>query len=302
VIFILTKPKLAKCDNRNLLAKKHPFSGSPEDWFNNKIINVSGVFGISFDFFVDWQKNKIAEEIWNKLIVDGSEARWLSYDKSFLYEEIKKVGGSCMINKLVDFSFRYNFKLKYFLFKEQNSWCDSDRILKIEMGFDVENTIAKIITIKELQYNIQKLSGGEVRLGSKGLIYGTSTLECYLSKTNSLWPGDVDLLLLDSDGKCLALLEFKKHTLNSGIGTQRLSNYYPTPDGRKYNRLALLRDYLGKDVPIIIVYYPTTHTLNEYKIEVISGEMGRLATEKTDVAKLPKNIDEYSSILNNVML
>ena len=64
-------------------------------------------------------------------------------------------------------------------------------------------------SLSEFKELIKSHSGGPVSIGSKGLIYGTSRLECSLSKTDSLYPGDADLLLLNEDNKAVCILEFK---------------------------------------------------------------------------------------------
>lgn len=300
MICILIKPKLARCDNRKVLAKQHPYAGSPEDWFGNNLLRDSSFYGISFDFFVNWSNGTISHEVWDKRVIDSSVNNWLSLDKAFLYNEIRRLEGNDVVEGKVEFLIKNNLMLNYFLFKEKKSWRKTDEIIKIKMGVDENSTELTTVTIAELQILIQKLSGGGFNIGRKGLIYGNTTLECALSKTNSLWPGDADLLLLNKDLNCMAILEFKKHTLHSEIQSQALANYYPKPDGRKYNRLAILRDYLGEDIPIIIIYYPTNNKIEEYKFEIIGGNVGQLRTTQTLVKKLPKNSYEYNDVLKSL--
>ena len=53
----------------------------------------------------------------------------------------------------------------------------------------------------------------------------------------------------------LAILEFKKHSSNQkypNLEDQTLSNYYPTPDGRKYDRLSLLGKQLRNSVDTVV--------------------------------------------------
>ena len=94
-------------------------------------------------------------------------------------------------------------------------------------------------------------------MGGKGLTLGLSTLECYLANDKkdeaAAWPGDADLVLVDSNFTPYAIIEFKKHTPSNrsfSFDDQKLSNYYRwgednwSQDGRKYNRLATFQGLL----------------------------------------------------------
>ena len=154
---------------------------------------------------------------------------------------------------------------------------------------------------------IKSHSGGPVSIGSKGLIYGTSRLECSLSKTDSLYPGDADLLLLNEDNKAVCIFEFKKHTLSSPISEQCFTNYYPRPDGRKYKRLALLRDYLASKsnsrILFFVLYYPTqTYIEQQWKLEVIEGNAFSLRATDSFTFELPadKSDNEYKKVIEKI--
>jgi hypothetical protein len=153
---------------------------------------------------------------------------------------------------------------------------------------------------------IRSYSGGPIQIGSKGLIYGTSRLECYLSSTDSLYPGDVDLIVLNPNNRPSAILEFKKHTLATNIREQKLSNYYPRPDGRKYDRLELLREFIsgdGGNVPLLVLYYPTNSAFTEGRLELLKGNTGHLATKATGNFLLPtdKSHDKYNNIVSKIV-
>jgi hypothetical protein len=162
-----------------------------------------------------------------------------------------------------------------------------------------------IISIESFKELIRYNSGGPVQIGSKALIYGTSNLECYLSGTNSLYPGDVDLILLDRSNKPVGILEFKKHTLSTPISKQRLANYYPYPDGRKYNRLSILKDYLSNEsntVPFFVIYYPTNSECTEGRLELLHGAANNLSTKTASNFALPINNShkEYSKMIDKL--
>ena len=113
--------------------------------------------------------------------------------------------------------------------------------------------------VGKLMQFLREERDGCVSLGTKGLIYGTSAIECYLAKTGDIFPGDADAVLTDEEGKINKIIEFKKHTRSDRIGNHLASNYYPKPDGRKWKALrALWRNIVefdGEDVDLIILYY-----------------------------------------------
>lgn len=90
------------------------------------------------------------------------------------------------------------------------------------------------------------------------------------------------MIILDSENKPQGILEFKKHSLTTSISEQCLSNHYPKPDGRKYNRLSILKDYLSSadnQIPILVVYYPTNPSFTEGRLELLQGKTGYLSTK-----------------------
>ena len=104
---------------------------------------------------------------------------------------------------------------------------------------------------------------------------------------------------MDSNSVPRALIEFKKHTRRSRIpfADQKLSNSYPRPDGRKYNRLALLRDFLNDgttDMPIVVLYYSITETVNDVKLERVEGAAWRLRAGNSILVPLPNVGNEES--------
>jgi len=143
-------------------------------------------------------------------------------------------------------------------------------------------------SLKTLKRFIQDESGGAVWVGAKGLTFGTSAVECVLSKSDAAYPGDVDAVACDTQGHIYFIAEYKKHTLDSPIGEHLAEKYYPKPDGRKYRRLdALVSHYRssGSHIPFVILYYSTkTPTV---RLQMI----GKMSTEKMDVVKDSGDID-----------
>lgn len=122
-----------------------------------------------------------------------------------------------------------------------------------------------------------------------------------MSRTDAAWPGDADLIILDKDLNPVALLEYKKHTLDTPIKDQQLSNYYPYPDKRKYDRLAILRNFLGNNTPFINIYYPTNPVFKSIKFEKISGGIGGLRGCEVSGCYVPKNQGEYPSVVDSIL-
>lgn len=115
--------------------------------------------------------------------------------------------------------------------------------------------------VQLLKDSIQRHSGGPVRVGRKGLTYGTSAVECYLSSTDAAFPGDADAVIVDDNNQIRGIVEYKKHTLDAPMNEHLATRYYPTPDGRKYQRLQALATRCGhalsNSIPLIILYYST---------------------------------------------
>lgn len=282
---MLSAPHLAKCCDRNSMPKYHPTSGSPEDWFSDAMLSRHNYLGLSFDFFVNWssQPPVLTPVIWIKRILESS----VSYQE--LLENLSDIlvshFGSTYFSLLDSFRNINSLTVQLIIFHDDYDWKDpKSNLLKVdfkgmsESGFTFEGNIIDIESFKSI---IQSHSGGPIQIGSKGLIYGTSNLECFLSTTKSLYPGDVDLMVFNKKFEALALVEYKKHTLTSSISDQKLSNYYPSPDGRKYNRLAILRDYLSHhspNLPLFNIYYPTNPSLSQGKMELLKGAPGSLQT------------------------
>lgn len=115
-------------------------------------------------------------------------------------------------------------------------------------------------SLSNLKATIRQHSGGPVFVGAKGLTYGTSAIECALSKSDSAYPGDVDAVIVDDKGVIRCVVEYKKHNLSDPLGNHLIDRYYPTPDGRKYRRLdALVADYRRTTavIPFVVFYYST---------------------------------------------
>ncbi|AHM61934.1 hypothetical protein D770_18410 [Flammeovirgaceae bacterium 311] len=307
---ILLDPRLARCGQRSQLPPEYPRSGQPAEWFSPKLLANKGYQGLTFDFFVQWNTSPLVLTplIWIKKILKAPHtyARLLNQLPQLVLNEL----GEPYLRLYSTFAKAYGLELQLLIFRDDADWANPGSTLLL---CTIENTGGEIsisgneISISMLQELIRMHSGGPVKIGQKGLFWGTSNLECYLSVTDSLYPGDVDLLLLDGHGKPAAIIEFKKHTLDSPISEQKITNYYPYPDGRKYNRLAVLQQYLSgrselQRIPCCIIYYPTKAGATKGRIEFLKGEYGKLSALAARNFELPENksSEEFSKIIDLV--
>ena len=144
---------------------------------------------------------------------------------------------------------------------------------------------------------IKQLRGRSFR-SSKVLFWGLTSLECYLSnKTSAIWPGDADLVLVDTNFTPIAVIEFKKDTIGTPISSETLSKYYPR-DPKKYDSFAHFRDCFTDDLsvlPIIVLYYSVKQSFDQkVKLERIEGKAGNLRATNSELVPLPNARDEES--------
>jgi len=224
--------------------------------------------------------------------------------------EMEKEFGKDYLCRLGRFATGYDMQVQFIVFHDELDWAnDRSELIIVSLSFKEGHYSfsPQKYSLSEFKELIKSHSGGPVSIGSKGLIYGTSRLECSLSKTDSLYPGDADLLLLNEDNKAVCILEFKKHTLSSPISEQCFTNYYPRPDGRKYKRLALLRDYLASKsnsrILFFVLYYPTqTYIEQQWKLEIIEGNAFSLRATDSFTFELPadKSDNEYKKVIEKI--
>ncbi|MCY3742647.1 MAG: hypothetical protein OXH00_16660 [Candidatus Poribacteria bacterium] len=268
-----------------------------------------GLVGFTFDFFVNWRTRSISNRLWIKRIVEPSFTPWpvLSHDIS---DAVYQCDDEGKVKQLCGFADRYGMSCHYFLFKESDDWENSPSpIVAVSFGADGLVTDVREVELSILMGRIQAHAGGPVPVGAKGLILGLSTLECYLANDKkdegAAWPGDADLVLVDSNFTPHAIIEFKKHTPSDrrfSFDDQKLSNYYRrgnnwSRDGRKYNRLAIFNDYLsgnGPPLPIIVVYYPVQESIEQVQLERVEGGDQELRTIESEFIPLPNVRNEES--------
>ena len=121
----------------------------------------------------------------------------------------------------------------------------------------------KSIRLREFQEWLQQIRGEKAGI-DKGLILGTSAVECYLAKAGNIFPGDADAVLVDEYGHIRHLVEFKKHTkAQEKIDDHLAELYYRRRKGdkRKYQSLRALVEAINQKPPgnihLTIIYYTT---------------------------------------------
>ena len=269
----LSKPVLARCDNRNRTARKHP-NGEPDEWLADTYLEPYGLVGLTFDFFVNWDEGSIPNELWIKRIVNDDYTPWPMEHGGDVPSEIYRCDGEGKVRQLCRFAHTHDFTCHYLLFKESNYSGDRPEPI-VEVRFDSEGTVVRILNVNltNLIDRIKQLRGGPFST-TKTLTYGRTTLDCYLyNHTDAMLPGDADLVLVDADFSPRVIIEFKKDTIGAPISSETLSKYYRR-DPYKYDSFAYFRDHFTNDpstLPTIVLYYSVTRRAREVKLERIEG-------------------------------
>jgi hypothetical protein len=267
---MLTKPVLALCDNRAQLARTNPTYGEPDQWMTSAHLAPLGLSTISFDFFIDWGVKPpiVGDEMWVKRLAHVPVT-------SLRKEDVLQGALACEDDLLAlqAFATRYGFNARYMIFRDNVDWLNAPEPLLIANLADTFTT-GCVRDLGQVMDAIRRFSGGALRIGEKGLIYGTSSLECHLSRTNALWPGDADCVIWSmAEYRALALLEFKKHNGNTPLAEENIQQYM-SKDRRKWKRLGLLRDRI--EAPLFCVYYSTNPREDYIKVERLDGAFDAL--------------------------
>jgi hypothetical protein len=286
---------LSRCDDRSIKAKTNQTSGGPEDWFTPEKLQHFGFKSFNFDFFVNWNTERFVRTLWFKRFIDINVNEFIQTPnwQQLIKNSLINFEGENQIKDLRIFCHKYNLKADFLIFNEE-SWSDESLVIYARLQ---ENDVAiKVIRLDELKQKISIGTGRPFNIGSKGLFYSTSRLECYLSKTDTPYPGDADLLLTNADFNQFILIEFKKHNMSGEISEQKLSNYYPRPDGAKYRRLDLLRQYFP-NTKLYTIYY-TTDSRCMTKIELNSFNNKPLHEGETIIMPSPTDKLDQNDIMN----
>lgn len=142
-------------------------------------------------------------------------------------------------------------------------------------------------TVADLRAAMRRVNPAGAQLGAKGLTYGMSAVECWLSRTGTIFPGDCDLLMRVSES-LRAIVEFKRHNIDEPIAAHFAARYYPRPDGRKYDGLFLLRDRLEENLAervfVVIVYFAPAQRKARWQLIERGNARLEVAAEGNEVA------------------
>lgn len=296
----------AKCDNRNVVTSP---GVDPMHWIEKAL--ASNMKSVSFHFFMNWNAKpvEVAGPLWLTSLVTASSPDEVSgASDDDVLAAFHQTGSGDRLRELAVLATRLSTSATGVLLAEMNTQHLSDKspvwlvTLNDESGqkYDIER-----ITLAGLSQRIERIRGGPAALGSKGLIYGTSAMECWLSKTQNLFPGDCDCLIIKA-GCPAALLEMKKHTLPVPISENLVSRYYPRPDGRKYNSLFALKRRIeqafGNELPLAVVYYATRFPA--FRVQLLELAESSLKTIQDSGDQDCRDLDEQvigKHILNEVL-
>lgn len=294
-----TQPQQARCDDRKILTK----GPNPQDWIASALPCGWAFYG--FHFFVNWKVNPptLGSEVWLTRLIhfSGGENPQTVTEASIL-SMFKASADLSTFESLARFCQEYRQVVRMILLPEISAAALNDQspVWSIVNNADGSLVVSKLSLIW-LKAEIQKNSGGPVWVGSKGLTYGTSAVECMLSKTDSLYPGDVDAVIVDHKNVARCIIEYKKHTIDDAIGNHLVNKYYPKPDGRKYQRLQLLVSHYRtyKPVPFMVLYYSTrTPTIR-------LQELGTMLPNKVEISRDSGDLDisglTHNEIANRVV-
>lgn len=274
---MITDLQSASCSNRNNI--------NSEINLNELKDKLPPDFNIlSFHFFAQWSQDyytsmnnyvPLSNEFWmTKRLLNADAditnvASWLENNVNFQNQYLT----------FKEFSKIYGFHTSLIILPEYSTSLSYDQIKDwpVYVGKYINQKLQVFsYTIEYLGQKIQTLSNGRVNVGSKGLIYGTSCIECILSNTDKAYPGDVDAVIL-KDQTPIAIIEFKKHNSNkagpniSQHTASKYSNLDPSTgkygsDRKKYIRImSLCRKF---NLPLIMFYYDNEQ--NNVMLETIS--------------------------------
>lgn len=220
---------------------------------------------LGFHFFVDWRQTPplVADRIWmtRQLQLDSSERLQAVSDADLLQLFVDGPAGSEFAD-LEEVCAGFKKQLSAIVLADipVGDISDDTPLWVIARSQGAEPGIRKV-SVRELKAAIQTHSGGPVHVGSKGLTYATSAVECYLSGSDAAFPGDADAVIVDDCNRVRCVVEYKKHTLDAPLDQHLVTRYYPRPDGRKYQRLAALAAHCQRcqqqPVPLVVLYYST---------------------------------------------
>lgn len=269
----LGKPVLAKCIDRSQEAYDPVKPDEIISQALKKRRQICSTF--SFNFFINWEEGKFADHFWF--------TRLLKYKQTI--PSVEQIKQAFMLSdhyfdllSLSHFAIQFGVHVNGVVLPEPQNITEiteNTPAWMIELREGKNHLNVQETNLKELQEKMAVIRGNRFTpMGRKGLNYGSSAVECWLSTRGNIYPGDCDLLLACNNQPKL-IVEFKKHTKRmQPIEDHLAEKYYNNgSDFRKYESLFLLRDFFeekGITVPILVVYYSVNpvNVLGEYQYRI----------------------------------
>ena len=269
----ISQLRLARCGNRSQVVG----GPDPTNWLLPSL--PEGWSICSFHYFVNWATNPLAvagPALLTRLVEFDDGESLGAVDAERVLDAFRRSGFGAQYEELRAVCANYDKEAMLVLLPE----CDGKQITTETPIWTIVHGEPEGLTIRthplaKLKASIKKHSGGPVKLGDKGLTFGTSAIECFLSETDAAYPGDADAVVVDEHGLVRHVIEYKKHTVTGPINEHLAQRYYPDSDGRKYRRLdALVSDFNRAehtDADLVILYYSTSQP--QVRLQVV-GNLG----------------------------
>lgn len=284
---MLSLPRQISCKDFAPGGAYNATHGDPSQWLDEGDLAAHDLAPLTFDFFVNWNDDTIPDEIWLKTILDIGRARARLTDPRQLLPELDAFNKQNRPD-YEPFLAHTGLQLVHKLIPDRARWDARFEAHRNQAAlYSVRDGIVEQHMLPKVMAEILRLRGGAGTRTTKRLYYAASSIECYLSTTDVLWPGDADAVLVDHQGQPVAVLEYKKCTRPPPVADQTLEMW--ARDVRKWQSLGLLREKLGGDkrLPAIIVFYSTTEDDHEVKLELLQGPSQALTVRRVQRVQRP---------------
>lgn len=259
----------APCNDRN-----QPTVGpNPNEWLEPAL--PEGWQTFTFQYFVQWNHTPptVGRTILlSQLVILEPGEEVLNITDQDLLKQFNESGTRTEWNALQNCLGRYGKNVVPVLLPEVALLSITDETpfwsVKSDQAAGTEITKSNV---RDLKKAIRRHRGGAATIGSKGLTFGTSAIECHLSHTEDIFPGDADAVIVDENRIVKHIIEYKKHTVAQPIANHLVTRYYPSRDGRKYQAIQALASDLNEEqtghIPMTVFYFtnkpPYTTRLQE---------------------------------------
>ncbi|WGI26194.1 hypothetical protein QEN58_03815 [Halomonas alkaliantarctica] len=263
----------------------------PSDWIAPSL--PAGWRLLSFHFFVDWMQSppRLANRVWmTRQVRFEHESEMVEGPKSDLLRLFNQSEDWRFFEDLERVCSNYRHDLSAILLPDipVSVITEQTPVWVIRRAENTGLGIGKY-SVSNLKTAIQRHSGGPVNVGKKGLTFGTSAVECFLSGSDAAFPGDADGVVVDDQNQVRFIIEFKKHTIGDALDNHLINRYYPSRDGRKYKRLEALRTHYECvnqfPTPLVMLYFSTREPVIRLQ------EIGRLNDDSVDIRHDSGNIN-----------